>query len=121
MSRARKDLGDGGEALAAAYLVGKGYQILARNFRTRMGELDIVAQEPGNRLIFVEVKTRRGNLYGSGAEAVTAAKQRHLLLAAEVFLSQRKLWDLPMRFDVVEITWRGDEPSIRHIENAFGA
>ncbi len=121
MSRMKKDVGDRGENIAAAYLEGKGYRILVRNFRTKMGELDIVAQEPGNRVVFVEVKTRRGNRYGSGAEAVTAAKQRHLFLAAEVFLCQRKLWNLPMRFDVVEITWRGDEPLIRHIENAFGA
>lgn len=111
-------LGAQGEEAACSYLERQGYQILERNFRTRRGELDIIAAQ-GEWLVFVEVKTRKSLRCGFGAEAVTWRKRQHLLAAALSYLSthsRRKC-----RFDVIEITVPATKtPEIRHIQNAFG-
>lgn len=112
--------GSFGEAAAAEYLRKKGYEIVGMNYRTRMGELDVIAR---NRkyLCFVEVKLRKNDSFGAAAEYVTKSKQRKLILAAESYLLQHPEHRQP-RFDVVEIYApygiRG-ELSIRHIEDAF--
>ena len=110
-----------GEDLAAEYLEGKGYRITARGWRCRFGELDIVA-EGGGFLCFVEVKLRRSDRYGGGAEYVDWRKQRKLRLTAELYL-QAYPTDLQPRFDVIEVSapyGLGTENlKIRHIEDAF--
>jgi len=96
------------------YLEKQGMKILQRNFRCRMGELDLIAQE-GECLVFVEVKYRTSNRYGSPLEAVNARKQSTIRKVAQYYLLGRKWLDCPVRFDVVGIC--GDQ--IEHIRNAF--
>lgn len=109
-----------GEALAARYLAEAGYVIVARNPRCRWGELDVVARQ-GPTWVFVEVKTRRSERYGAGAEAVTHAKQHKLIRMAEIYLSRAGVTDEPVRFDVIEVLWRGAAPRVRHLVGAFEA
>ena len=113
------ELGLRGEAIAARYLAGLGFRILQRRFRTRSGEIDLVAEE-GETLAFIEVKTRSSSACGSPAEAVDRRKQARLTRAAEVYLARTGQYDATCRFDVVEV-W--DDPDgdcrIDHIRDAF--
>lgn len=116
----RITLGRFGEEKAAERLASTGYRILARNYRCRLGELDLVAQRD-RYIVFVEVKLRKNAAYGTAAEFVTAAKQRKVLLTAQYYLQQHPS-ALQPRFDVVEVyAPAGTEGEIRinHIENAF--
>ena len=110
-----------GEELAAQYLRQKGYKIIARNFRIRQGELDIIASK-GKFLAFVEVKTRKNDRFGAAREFITPAKQRRLIQTAEYWCMLHPT-DLQPRFDAVEIY--GEEgcahPRINHLENIFEA
>jgi putative endonuclease len=110
-------LGRMGEELADAYLQAQGYRVLARNFRSRRGEVDIVAQK-GERLVFVEVK--RWNAYAAGEleYALDRRKQRRILDAARHFLLENPgLQGSRIACDVILLS--GREPEIRHIEDAF--
>lgn len=113
------DLGRLGEDAAEGFLQAKGMGCLARRFRIRRGEVDLV-MESGDLLVFVEVKTRLGSGFGRGAESVGPEKRRRLARAAEAFLAEQEAFDRPCRFDVVEVEpdrsggWR-----ISHIEDAF--
>ena len=100
-----------GEDLAVAVLRRHGYRILERNFRTPVGEIDVVAEE-GETLCFVEVKWRRGRETGHPAEAVTGEKQRRIARAAEWYLARRRVASRPCRFDVVAIVAAQDEAAI---------
>ena len=104
----RSDVGRRGEETAARLLRSRGYKILARNYRCRHGEIDVVAFE-GGEFVFVEVKTRLSEEKGSALEAVTAAKQRKLARVAEQYLAERGLDDRPCRFDVVAVSPGGAE------------
>lgn len=114
-------LGRWGEDLSAEYLRGKGYRILAANWKCRFGELDLVAED-GVYLCLVEVKLRKSAAYGSAAEFVDRRKQNRLRAAAELYL-MRHPTDLQPRFDVVEIYapqgMNTKEPRISHLQNAF--
>jgi putative endonuclease len=99
----RQILGKSGEDLACAELRRRGYAILARRFRTRGGELDIVARD-GATLVFVEVKARRTSRFGTAAEAVTYRKRARLARMADEFLARTRLVSVPCRFDVVAVT-----------------
>ena len=97
-----KKFGDSGEAFAAEYLAGKGFSILERNYRTPMGEIDLIARD-GRVLVFIEVKTRKTERYGRPALAVGLEKQRRIIRAAVWYTSKRQ-GELPTcRFDVVEV------------------
>ena len=98
----RQALGKTGEDLACAELRRRGYAILARRYRTRLGELDIVARQ-GDTLVFVEVKARATLRFGTPGEAVGWRKQRQLVLMARDFLARSRLWRVPCRFDVVAV------------------
>lgn len=112
--------GDAGEKAAAEHLKAAGYEILARKYRVRPGEIDIVAAR-GDMVVFVEVKTRRDNSFGTPAAAVTPDKQRKLAAAAWCYLKQYGKVERPCRFDVIEVWLAGSgKPRINHIENAFG-
>ncbi len=114
-------LGDKGERLAVRYLKKQGYRIVARQSRSRIGEIDVISLD-GDCIVFVEVKTRSSHAAGHPAEAVTAAKQQQLTRAALVWLKRRGLLERRARFDVIAITWReGAEPVVEHIRNAFEA
>jgi len=92
--------------------------VLARNYRVREGEIDLVAKR-GRVLAFVEVKTRRGHAFGIPAEAVTFRKQARIRLLARRFLQETAVHADVLRFDVVEVEPNGDELHVRHIEAAF--
>jgi putative endonuclease len=111
--------GNVGEQTAAAFLQRAGYKILKQKYRAKPGEIDIIAQKNGT-IIFVEVKTRSGQLFGTPAEAVTLFKQRKIINAALCFLSQTGNADRPVRFDVIEVMSVGGKARCNHIENAFG-
>jgi len=114
----RQSLGQLGEDLACAELQRRGYVILARRFRTRLGEIDIVAEHAGT-LVFVEVKTRAGPAFGDGATAVTVWKQRRVSLVAMEFLVRQPAWNnRPCRFDVVSVDVR-DGPDGRKAVEVF--
>jgi putative endonuclease len=117
---ARQILGKLGEDLACAELERLGYAILERRYRTRFGEIDIVARE-GETTVFVEVKTRVGEQFGGGAEALTAWKQRRLTQMAVDYLARHRLHDRPCRFDVVIIEMEGSQPRIQVYAHAFDA
>lgn len=111
--------GERGEAAAARYLKRRGFQIVGRRERDRLGELDLVAVE-NRTVVFVEVKTRRR---GSPAEAVHGEKQRRLTRAALGYLKRHNLLECRARFDVVTVVWPENtlRPTIRHIRHAFDA
>jgi putative endonuclease len=112
-------LGESGEDLACAALERRGYAILERRYRTRAGEIDIVASD-GDVLVFVEVKTRRSERYGHPAEAVTASKRRRVVLMATDYLARRRPHASACRFDVVAVTIGADgPPRIEVIRGAF--
>jgi putative endonuclease len=117
----RHQLGRVGEDLACDELQRRGYEIVARGYRTRYGEIDIIARD-GDTLVFVEVKARAAAEFGSGAEAVTAWKQRRLASLAEAYLVDRRIQDVPCRFDVVTVDDQpGRAPVVEVIPNAFDA
>ena len=116
----KQSLGQFGEEQAARYLRRRFYTILARNYRCRFGEIDLIAKR-GGVLAFVEVKLRRDDAHGEAREFVTARKQQRVLAAAELWLSQNET-ALQPRFDVIEVyAPRGADGPVRinHIENAF--
>ena len=119
MNSGRRDLGAFGERVAAAHLEAKGYRIRARNFRCREGEIDIVAED-GDCLVFVEVRTRRGDAFGTPAESVTAAKERRLLTVARAYLQEHPDVPANQRIDVVGIELsKGRLLAVQHIEGAI--
>ena len=111
--------GEKGEEIAVGFLEGLGYAIVTRNYRQRIGEIDIVAQD-GETLVFVEVKTRKNNRYGGPLEAIDIRKQIKLSRMAQDYISRNGLDDSPARFDVVAILLKsGSEPEIQHLRDAF--
>lgn len=113
-------LGAHGEDLAAAYLRDAGMEIVARNWRCRYGELDLIARAPDGLTVFVEVKTRSGLGFGQPAEAVTFLKQQRIRRLAVVWLNEQHGPWLRVRFDVVSVLLRPvGEPEIKHLEGVF--
>ena len=106
-----------GEDAAALFLEGKGYEIIRRNYYTRYGEIDIIAND-GALLVFAEVKKRTGEKYGTGAQAVTSKKIEKIRLCASIYISENNLNDQKVRFDVIEISGTKNG-LINHIEAAF--
>lgn len=100
--RYRKNVGDIGEAFAAELLTNAGYRIIARNYMTKSGEIDIIAVRSGV-IHFIEVKTRTGDQYGYPSESVTRTKQQRIRRAAEHYLQSRRLSWNNVSFDVYEI------------------
>lgn len=119
--QASRLLGRWGEALAADHLRRAGYQLLAANWRSRFGEIDLIAADR-EYLCFVEVKLRKSERFGAGAEFVDGRKQQRLRTTAQLYLQQNPT-SLQPRFDVIEILapngMGSPSPKIRHIENAF--
>ena len=117
---ARQLLGKTGEDLACGELSRRGYDILERRYRTRYGEIDIVARQ-GPTIVFVEVKTRTTDAYGGGEAGVTPWKQQRIVRMAIDFLARRRLAEQPCRFDVVTINVADGEPRIEVYAHAFTA
>ena len=119
MTQARLSLGKQGEEIAARFLQERGCSIVARNYRTPVGELDLIASD-SQHLLFIEVKTRRGTLFGGPAEAVGARKQRQIIRAAQWYLGSCRQPRLQPRFDVIGVMIGVEAPVITHIPDAFG-
>jgi putative endonuclease len=118
--RTRTELGKWAEDHACRALSRRGYAILARRYRTRFGEIDIIARDRGV-LVFVEVKSRRTATCGSAASGVTAKKQRRLLHLAAAYLQRHALTNAPCRFDVVTVycPQASEPPRVEHLQSAF--
>ncbi len=115
------NFGKTAENRACAELERQGYAILARRYRTRLGEIDIVARD-GATVVFVEVKARRSRACGHPAEAVTPWKQRRIAMMATDYLTRQRLHEAACRFDVVAISGDGDgSQGIEVIRSAFWA
>lgn len=104
------------EVRAAEYLCAKGYKILTTNYQCRCGEIDLIAESPENVIVFVEVKARSSDAFGSAGGAVTKSKQQKIVRTARQYIFEHKLaWHRDYRFDVVLF----ENHTLEHIENAF--
>lgn len=112
------ELGKFGEDMACRYLEDRGYEILKRNYKVPVGEIDIIALSPEDICVFLEVKTRTSDKFAYAMEAVDRKKQEHIIRAAMTYQ-----YDGDMRFDVIEVYCKKDDEfsleRINHIENAF--
>jgi putative endonuclease len=119
MTQRRRRLGQLGEQMAADRLTGLGYQIVERNYRCPAGEIDLVARRD-DRWVFVEVRTRRGDRFGSPEESVTPRKRLHLIASAQHYLQDHDALDSDWRIDAVAIVLSlgGQVKRIDVIENA---
>jgi putative endonuclease len=115
-----KQIGKLGEDIASKHILDNRYKLIDRNFRTKHGEIDVIAKD-GKFLVFIEVKTRRGTKFGYPREAVDWNKQTKIKNMASLYLAKNKLWNCNIRFDVIEVIL--DEfdqvKSIFLIKNAF--
>lgn len=116
-----KEIGSKGEKIAASYLKKRGYKIVAKNFSSAHGEIDIIAQNK-EFLVFVEVKSRKDSdenfqNYGLPCEAVTKSKQKHIIFTSRCYL-QRHPTEKTMRFDIIEV-FLSNKTRVNHIEDAF--
>ncbi len=110
-------LGKKGEELAVNFLMKLGYEIIAVNWHEKKFEIDIIAHF-NNQLVIVEVKTRNTDYFGNPAEAVTLAKQKHLIEGANYYIEKNDI-DLECRFDVIAIVLNANAEKIEHIKDAF--
>jgi len=120
MSGDRRSRGQAAEERAARYLERRGYRLLSRNYRTRRGEIDLIAEQRGE-IVFVEVRSRADERHGSPAESVDWRKRRKLIRAAQAYLFEIGGGDHPCRFDVITLVTEsaGIGEQVLHYENAF--
>ena len=118
MQDKRQQFGKKSENLAVWYLKKIGYKIIEQNYRTPLGEIDIIAKEK-KTIVFVEVKSRRSIRYGNPKWAVTPKKQRKISMVALQYLKSTRQMDARARFDVVAVTSNRDQPQIEIVKNAF--
>jgi len=118
MTAERRQLGSDGERAAERFLRRRGYTIVARNYRCRVGEIDLIALD-GSSVVFVEVKTLSGTAFGAPYDAVGVRKQRQLARVAEYYLAAQRLEDRDVRFDVVSVAQRGGEFVCELLRDAF--
>ena len=118
MTYARQSFGLYGENLACRELERRGYVIVTRRYRTKHGEIDIIARDD-DYLVFVEVKARQDGSFGDPEEAVTLRKQQQMVWMATDYIARQNIGDVPCRFDVVTINSRTAPPAIAVIADAF--
>jgi len=111
------NLGRKGEELAALLCSERGLSILEMNHRTPSGEIDIIAKD-GDVLVFIEVKTRTGDVYGAPFEAVTRKKRAKIQTVALGYMKRFRK-EVPVRFDVISVSIQGGKPSVEYIQDAF--
>ena len=116
----RQILGKSGEDLACAALERRGYVILERRYRTRLGEIDIIARDD-DTIVFVEVKARLGGDFGGAAAAITPWKQRRVAHMAVDYLARHRLQNCPCRFDAVAIDYERAGPRVTIYPDAFAS
>ncbi len=112
-------LGKKGEDVVADYLQQKGYAILAQNYRSKLGEIDIIARK-NETLAFVEVKLRK-NPYFPMTQLITPSKQKKIIKTAEIYRAKKGIINANFRFDIALVTLPNTQPSITYIDNAFTA
>jgi putative endonuclease len=115
----RRLTGQQGEDAATSYLTGQGYRLVARNWRCPVGELDIIMEQEAT-LVFVEVRARRSQRYGSAEESITPPKQARLIELAQTYLQENDLLHRDWRIDVVAVELGQQPARINHIINAVG-
>ncbi len=118
---AHNETGKKGEELAAQFLEAKGYHILDRNYRYEKGEVDLVAlrMDPAE-LVFIEVKTRKSDIWGYPEEAITPSKKQLIFKTADAYLYEKNMWTVPVRFDIIAINLEDESnPIFHHVEDAF--
>ena len=107
--------GSRGEERAVEYLLDRGYTVVTRNYEAKNGEIDCIAKDPEDTLVFIEVKASRGNSMGSPFFRVNRAKQQQIRKMAQRYLAEHRIQRQPCRFDVIAI--QGEK--IEHMKNAF--
>lgn len=110
--------GKSGEELAVSFLEDNGYKVIARNYRNKLGEIDIIARDK-DTISFVEVKTRSSDKWGVPAEAMSSFKQRQIAKTALVYLKENNLLGKKARFDLVSVLCAGGSPQVEILKNAF--
>ena len=117
----KQAIGIFGEVQAKAYLVKNKYKVIAKNFKCRFGEIDLVARDvANNEIVFIEVKTRHNAEYGNPAESVDYRKRKHIYKTAEYFLHVYKLEKELVRIDIIEVYIDGNKGyEINHIKQAI--
>jgi putative endonuclease len=118
MSKTHLEFARAGEREAVDFLKAQGYQIIARNYKTKFAEIDIIAKEK-DTLAFVEVKARHTDAFGAPEAAVNKFKQGQISKAALLFLKENSLLEAKARFDIVSILYQDAKPQIKLIKNAF--
>jgi putative endonuclease len=118
LSDYRKQVGNKGESLAEDYIKRKGYKIIQRNYRCRLGEIDIIAKDD-DTIVFIEVRTKQNENFGSPQDSVTSTKINKISKTALRFIQEKNLSGYSYRFDFIAITFSQGKPNIEHIENAF--
>ena len=118
MSKDNLYFGRAGEDRAADFLASRGYKILQRNYKTKLGEIDIIARDR-QTICFVEVKSRTTERFGLPQEAISKSKQRQIAKVALMFLKENNLWNSFARFDVVAVLCSEGKPRLELIKNAF--
>lgn len=110
------------EKEAERFLTKQGYKLRNRNYYTRCGEVDLIMTK-NSSLIFIEVRFRKNNHYGSAEESITISKQRKIISSAKEYINRYKLWDMQIQFDVVTLTLDKEDQSIQlnWLKNAFTA
>lgn len=120
MHSLKKNIGTMGETIAERFIRKCGYLVLEQNYYTKMGEIDIIAKDD-DYIVFIEVKTRYNNKFGTPAESITYYKQSRIYKTAQVYIMLKKLNGFSIRFDVIEINIDKNTGNykLRLIKNAF--
>ena len=114
----RRERGQQGEREAEQFLSAQRYAIIAKNYRSPFGEVDLIALDQ-HAIVFVEVRTHTGEAFGDPLASVNARKQRQIAKTALHYLSRHRLHDREARFDVIGIRWEGETPHLTHVKGAF--
>mgnify|MGYP001574960097 CR=1 FL=1 len=117
-TKSQRTIGTNWEDVAVKFLQQKGFEIIERNFYYNHGEIDVIAKEK-DELVFIEVKFRRNEKFGSAEESVTPKKQELLRRTAEGYVLKNNIENISCRFDVVAIHLENNKPNIIHHKNAF--
>ena len=114
----KKEIGQKGENLAADYLQNAGYTVLERNYRCKLGEIDIIARD-NDTLVFIEVRSRSSLAFGLPQESINRRKRHQISKVALEYMIRRKLKNIPARFEVVAVSFEGRKEKVDLIKDAF--
>jgi len=114
----KKEIGQKGENLAVDYLQNAGYTVLERNYRCKLGEIDIIARD-NDTLVFIEVRSRSSLAFGLPQESINRRKRHQISKVALEYMIRRKLKNIPARFDVVAVSFEGRKEKVDLIKDAF--